>query len=142
MTPKDRGRLRQLHAMLGSSNAGERENAWKKVDACKHGKTWNDLPELLHDETAPSRTDPRDVDPSQPVGSNVTPLDLVRAMLEDYSALDTHEYVAAALWAVHTHVFDKFMVTPRCSHEPGSRLRQDHVARCSQPPSRSARIDR
>jgi len=53
--------LRQLHAMVGSSNAGERENAWKKVVAWlrKHGKTWNDLPELLHDETAPSRTDPR-----------------------------------------------------------------------------------
>src|SRR5262249_61656597 len=24
-----------------------------------------------------------------------------------------HEYVATALWAVHSHVFDKFMVTPR-----------------------------
>ena len=59
--PKDRQRLRQLHAMLGSSNAAERENAWNKVDEWlrKHGKTWNDLPELLHDETAPSRTDPR-----------------------------------------------------------------------------------
>jgi len=94
--PKDRQRLRQLHAMLGSSNAGERENAWKKVVAWlrKHGKTWNDLPELLHDETAPSRTDPRDVDPSQPVGSNVTPLDLVRAFLQDYVEIDPHEYVA------------------------------------------------
>ena len=113
--PKDRQRLRQLHAMLGSSNAGERENAWKKVDAWlrKHGKSWNDLPELLHDETAPSRTDPRDVDPSQPVGSNVTPLDLVRAFLQDYVEIDPHEYVATALWAVHSHVFDKFMVTPR-----------------------------
>ena len=113
--PKDRQRLRQLHAMLGSSNAGERENAWKKVVAWlrKHGKTWNDLPELLHDETAPSRTDPRDVDPSQPVGSNVTPLDLVRAFLQDYVEIDPHEYVATALWAVHSHVFDKFMVTPR-----------------------------
>jgi hypothetical protein len=115
MTSKDRARLRQLHAMLGSSSAGERENAWKKVDAWlrKHSKTWNDLPELLHDETAQARIDPRDVEPSQPVGSNVTPLDLVRAFLQDYVAIDPHDYVAVALWAVHTHVFDKFMVTPR-----------------------------
>src|SRR5262249_5303248 len=97
------------------SNAGERENAWTKIEAWlhRHNKTWNDLPELLHDETAPSRADPRDTDPSQPVESSVTPLDLVRAMLEDYCALDPHEYVATALWAIHTHVYDKFMVTPR-----------------------------
>src|SRR5262245_36654929 len=113
--PKDRQRLRQLLLMMGSPNAGERENARKKILAwlSKHGKTWNDLPELVHDETAQSRTDPRDVEPSQPVGSNVTPLDLVRAFLQDYVALDPHEYVAAALWVVHTHVFDKFMATPR-----------------------------
>ena len=34
-------------------------------------------------------------------------------MLEDYVALESHEYIAGALWAIHTHVHERFMVTPR-----------------------------
>ena len=34
-------------------------------------------------------------------------------MLEEYVALRPHEYIAVALWALHTHVYDRFMVTPR-----------------------------
>ena len=30
-------------------------------------------------------------------------------LLEDYVALQPHQYVAVALWALHTHVFDRFM---------------------------------
>ena len=43
----------------------------------------------------------------------MTPADTVRAMLEDYVALEPHEYIAVALWIIHTHVYDRFMVTPR-----------------------------
>ena len=50
---------------------------------------------------------------SDPTGPIITPLDLVHALLQDYIALDKHEYVAMALWAVHTHVYDQFQVTPR-----------------------------
>ena len=32
MNIKKRRRLRQLHALLGSTNAGEREAAWRKLD--------------------------------------------------------------------------------------------------------------
>jgi Protein of unknown function (DUF3631) len=115
---KDRKRLRDLHARMCSDNSGERDAAWRKLDALlkRLGKSWNDLPELLHDETNASapRTDPRDADQSAPnVGANITPADTVRYMLEEYVALDEHEYVAVALWIIHTHVFDKFMVTPR-----------------------------
>jgi hypothetical protein len=37
----------------------------------------------------------------------------VRGIIELYVALEPHEAVAAALWAIHTHVYDRFMVTPR-----------------------------
>ena len=42
-------RLRRLHAMLGSSNAQERETAHAKIVAllAKHRKSWNDLTELM-----------------------------------------------------------------------------------------------
>src|SRR5262249_30338483 len=119
MTAKDRKRLAQLHAMLGSPNAAEAENARTKLLAFlkKHGKTWNDLPELLRDTTAsvPPQSDPRDAAPSDPfdLPGAPTPADTVRAMVEDYVALDPHEYVAVALWAIHTHFYDQFMVTPR-----------------------------
>jgi hypothetical protein len=116
---KDRKRIRDLHARMGSSNDGERNAAWHKLDALlkRLGKTWNDLPELLRDETTASaspQSDPRDADQSDPfANATVTPADTVRAMLQDYVALSEHEYVAVALWFIHTHVFDQFMVTPR-----------------------------
>src|SRR5262249_14345055 len=113
-------RLRDLHARLGSTNAGERENALRKIDEWlrKYGKTWNDVPEFLHDETSPSTAttaDPRDADQTVPfAGASVTPADTVRAMLQDYVTLERPEdYVASALWVIHTHVHDRFMVTPR-----------------------------
>ena len=112
-----RKRLRDLHARLGSSNPGERESALRKVDEWlrKHGKTWNDVPELLHDETRASgaHADPRDTTASEPVSTTVTPLDVVRYLLEDFVLLDPREYVAVACWVVHTHLYDRFMVTPR-----------------------------
>jgi hypothetical protein len=71
VSQKARKRLRDLHARLGSNNSSERESAWRKIDTWlgKHGKTWNDLPELLYDETAQAqaRTDPRNVDPKEPI---------------------------------------------------------------------------
>jgi hypothetical protein len=34
-------------------------------------------------------------------------------MLEQHVVLQPHQYLAVALWALHTHVYDCFMVTPR-----------------------------
>ena len=113
---KARKRLRDLHARLAIE--GERESALRKIDEWlrRHGKTWNDVPELLHDENArasAAHADPRDATASEPVSSTVTPLDIVRAMVSDYVALQPHEHVAVACWIVHTHVYDRFMMTPR-----------------------------
>jgi Protein of unknown function (DUF3631) len=99
--------------------AGERKmDQWLK----RHGKTRADIPSILaaavKDDAAaappPPPSDPRDTAPAPSVGANITPPDLVRAMLEDYVVFsEPHDYVAVALWAIHTHVFDQFMVTPR-----------------------------
>jgi hypothetical protein len=44
----------------------------------------------------------------------VNPLALVCHLLEEYIDLrGPHEYAAVALWALHTHVYSQFMVTPR-----------------------------
>jgi Protein of unknown function (DUF3631) len=43
----------------------------------------------------------------------VNPLDFVRNILEQYADLQPHEYVAVSLWALHTHVYTRFMLTPR-----------------------------
>jgi hypothetical protein len=57
MTTRDRRRIRALHALLGSSNEGERETARRKLEALltRLGKNWNDLPELLRPEDTPAQ---------------------------------------------------------------------------------------
>jgi hypothetical protein len=114
-------RLRDLHARLGSTNAGESENARRKVDAWlrKYGKTWNDLPELLYDPNASAvrpYTDPRDATAAQQAASNsgtISCLAMIRAMVEQYVWLELHQYVVVALWIAHTHIYDRFLVSPR-----------------------------
>jgi hypothetical protein len=116
---KDRKRVRDLFAMLGSSNPQEQATARRKLEALlkRLGKTWNDLPELLHDSAAQAsapRSDPRDAGPVPDMPGNVFPPDLVRHAVEQYVSLASpHDYVAVTLWIIATHVYDKFMVTPR-----------------------------
>ena len=83
-----------------------------------------DIPSILAQAVAddaaaqppPPPSDPRDSDPAGPI---ITPLDLVHALLQDYIALDKHEYVAMALWAVHTHAYDQFFNnTTTGAHQP------------------------
>jgi hypothetical protein len=52
-------RIRQLHAMLGSSNENERKQADKHLRAMltKHRLTWNDLPAILAQADADDRAD-------------------------------------------------------------------------------------
>jgi hypothetical protein len=98
---------------MGSSNEGEREGAWAAIEKLlrKHRKTWNDMLELLA-QTAPA-AQRADEAPPPPSGPAVNSLDLVRYCLEDYVALQPHEYVAVTLWVHHAHVFERFMITPR-----------------------------
>jgi hypothetical protein len=75
----------------------------------RHRKNWNDLADALcYSAPAAWARDPSADDPTR-----VNPLELVYHLLEDYVALQPHEYVAVALWALHSHIYDRFMVTPR-----------------------------
>jgi hypothetical protein len=118
-------RFARIFAVWVDKNApeGERAAAERKLDAWlkQHGKTRGDIPSILaqaaQDDAAtkpkPPPSDPRDADPANPLSARITPLDLVHALAQDYLALNQHEYVALALWAVHTHVYDRFEHTPR-----------------------------
>ena len=118
MGDKVREKLAKLVGLLGSDNAGERENARCKIDETlrRHRKTWNDLIELLR---AGSSSLPRDIAEDDEGaneasnGANVSALDLVYYMLEEHVALESQEYLAVALWVLHAHVYNRFMVTPR-----------------------------
>lgn len=76
----------------------------------RHRKNWNDLTDALCSVTSAAwlTSDPSD-DPER-----VNPLGLIIHLLQEYLEFrEPHEYVAVALWAFHTHVFNEFMVTPR-----------------------------
>jgi hypothetical protein len=112
---KDLERLRKLHALMGSSNAGERESAWEAIDNLlrKHRRTWNDMPELLAQPAQAAAEDNESPSASPPNGNALNTLDLVRSCLEDYVALKPHEYVAVTLWVHHAHVVERSMISPR-----------------------------
>jgi hypothetical protein len=124
---RDRDRLAKLHRLLGSDNAGERENARTAILKIlrAEGKTWNDLTGLLKAEAQPSPA----ADDTTPADTpdDVSALDLVHHLFKQYSQMTEHEYVVVALWTLHTPVFDRFMITPR--FVPRARLRQDHRTR-------------
>ncbi len=104
--------MKKLVALQGSDNKAERANAWRRIDEIlkRHKRTWGELPELIgatpedDQPVAPSADDQADA-----IGT----LDLVEGMMRRYVGLKDHEYVAGSLWAVHTHVYDRFSITPR-----------------------------
>jgi hypothetical protein len=104
--------VRKLVALQGSDNKEERDNAWRRIDEIlkRHKRTWSELPELLG---AIPDDDPPPAPSANDQAGAIGALDLVEGMLRRYVALKEHEYVAVALWAVHTHVYDRFSITPR-----------------------------
>jgi hypothetical protein len=109
MDIKIRQRLAKLHAMLGSTHAGERENAWAKINEIlrEHGCSWNDLTDLLR---ATGGSDAREAarKPTRPFA-----LESLTMTLGKYLQLQEHEYLTMALWIAHSFVYERFMVTPR-----------------------------
>jgi hypothetical protein len=115
-------RVRDLHALLGAEKSVAdvaREQLLKLLVA--NSKTWNDIPEFLavaagvEAKKAPAQDpqqDPREATATAPEGKfNI--LTVVHHMVETYVSMRPDERVAVALWILHTHVFDRFMVTPR-----------------------------
>jgi hypothetical protein len=113
---KLREKLRKLFALLGSSNAGEREAARCKIEEllARNKKNWNDLTELLsgggqgwHDDE-PNGAAVRSEPPVRPA-----PLDLIRHIFERHLHLTDRQLTALSLWTAHTFLFSRFTVTPR-----------------------------
>jgi hypothetical protein len=116
--------FRDLFARWTSgSTEHERAQGEKACDAWlkRTGKTRIDIPatlaQAIADDAAaappPPPSDPRDAAAAEPIDPTETVLGLVCSAFKTYLALDSHEYVAKALWAMHTHVYDRYMITPR-----------------------------
>ena len=126
-------KLRKLHGLLGSANPHEREVARQKIDEIlrRNRKTWNDLTALLFgagkidaegwdDDDIRRTTDivATGAAKKKNAGTNTPPelselFDILAHLLQEYVGLKPHEYVAIALWILHSHIFDKFMISPR-----------------------------
>ena len=117
MDAKVRKRVHQLHRLCGADNEAEAAAARRKlIDLLrKHGKTWNHLDAILAMDVPPAQPppDPRDGGVDVYAGTSFTVGDLVHHMIARHVALEEHEYDAVALWAIHTHLFEQFMFTPR-----------------------------
>jgi hypothetical protein len=108
-------RIQVLHALIGSTNANEAENARQKLTEllAKHGLTWNDLPAILAAEHYRDRRANTTAPQASPDVPAVNVLDLVLALIEEHVAITAEQLIAVALWILHTHVFDRFIHTPR-----------------------------
>ena len=112
-------RLFDLHAlMLSTKFPDERETCYQKIIRLlnKHGKTMHDVPELLVIVSKRRAPPSRHPTSPPPPGDPITGRDLfygIRAMFEEYLSLEPHEYPVCALWCMHSHLFAKFMHTPR-----------------------------
>ena len=131
MSRKDRKRLEQLHRMLGSANAHEAEIARRLIleMLARYRKSWNDLMDLMRgdasddpweatydDNRSAAQTAGDAVDAGLPEAAVKEPpnvLELVHFILQEYIDMKPHEYVAAALWVLHSHLFDRFTISPR-----------------------------
>jgi hypothetical protein len=99
-------------AMLGHANPGARDKARRRIAdrLALHRKNWNDLSDALYGVAPAPWLGPG----ATPDPVRVNPLNLVIHLLEEYVDLrGPHEYIAVALWALHTHTYDRFMITPR-----------------------------
>jgi hypothetical protein len=96
LSNEDRERLEKLDAMFNSppENANEADNARIKIEEflAARGLTWDDRDRLLG-------------------RGNV--LRVVEDILEEYIWTTPEERLAIALWVLHTHVYEKYKITPR-----------------------------
>jgi hypothetical protein len=80
----------------------------------KYGLTIGDIPELqTRHEQAQAAAKTTASTASAPNRNQPTALELTHHILQGYIDVQPHEYVAIALWILHTHVFDHFQISPR-----------------------------
>lgn len=99
-------------AGLGDSDPAQRAEHRRHIAELleRHRKTWNDLADALCGIAPAPWLGPG----AAPDPVRVNPLNLIVHLLEEYVDLRSlYEYLVVALWALHTHVYSRFMVTPR-----------------------------
>src|SRR5262249_16236372 len=109
MDVKIRRRLAMPHAMLGSSHADERENAWAKIIEILASTAAAGTISQICCAIRPG-TDARDATRER---TGHLPLGRLTMVLGEYLQLPGHEYLAMALWIAHSFVHHRLMVTPR-----------------------------
>lgn len=109
-----------LHALMGSPHDGEAQSARDMLIRmlAEHGLTWNDLAAILAAADAADSVDAVNdgaTDGASPDEAASVPnlLDLVMRLIAEHVAVSSAERMAVALWALHTHVYDLYDVTPR-----------------------------
>jgi hypothetical protein len=119
-SPKICRRIRSHFLMIGSSNANEAATAREKLVKLltEHGLTWNDIPACIaaadeDDRVNQARRQQPRGSPGATSGPDVDVLELVLYLVERHVAVTPEERMVIALWILHTHVFDRFDVTPR-----------------------------
>jgi hypothetical protein len=118
-TPKQLDRLSKLYGKMGSANPNESEIARKHIleMLTDHGCSWSDLMGLLQSaQQAQQRAAPKPPPSSSPPGERVTAQELyqtIRAIYEQHITFEPDAYVVCPLWAMHTHIFRRFLNTPR-----------------------------
>jgi hypothetical protein len=118
-SPKICRRIRAMFAVLADPNENRVKLAREKLIKllAEHGLNWSEIPACIaaadeDDRVSQARRRPPS-QPHGPPGSTADPLEIVLHLLERYIAITPEERMAVALWILHTHVFDRFDVTPR-----------------------------
>jgi hypothetical protein len=120
----DLKRFAALYAlMIGGTTPGEREAARKKLEGWleRHDKKWSDVGSLVAqveaENTAAAQSAQNDERRANadapPEHDKYHALELVHHLLGSYLDLKDHELVAVALWVLHSHVYDRFPISPR-----------------------------
>jgi hypothetical protein len=118
-TAKQLSLLSKLHGKMGSTNINESEAARRHIlkMLIDHGNSWNDMMGLLQQAQAQQYTTSTSAPTSPPPsGATASALELyqtIRAFYEEHITFDPDPYVICPLWAMHSHIFRRFMHTPR-----------------------------
>jgi hypothetical protein len=118
----DLKRFEALHsALLHSMVQSERTKAYAVLTKWlqSHGLTWGNLLDVLARvwvrNSSSAARDPHNANRSSPFPDSgfARGADFVRNLIRKYVVLNAHYLVAVTLWAIHSYVFDQFMITPR-----------------------------
>lgn len=113
-----RNGIRARFGAIGSNSPNESDNAENALKRylVQLGLMWSDLPWLIQPDPDPQQASASSsasvqhpfTEPDAP-----PPLAVLVALIERYVGCNPHQALACALWAMHTHIFSSYLITPR-----------------------------